>query len=398
MAAAYARHDGRLAIGFGASGRPRQDADVDADDAEPGREADLIVRCVRGLEPLVAAEARHALGATVVGARHREVWLRAAWPPADDGSEPALRTADDAFLRAGRVGGIGRTKADLARLGRAAAGVDWAGVARRAGRPAGPFDVVGSALGRRNFSRFDIEDAVGDAVRAQTGWLQLRRDAAQPVAAGASAVTIRVSLEDGEAGLGVRLADRPLHRRAWRRHDVPGSLHPPVAAAMALAAGVGPGDRVLDPCCGAGTVAVEAALVAPAARVVAADLDPAAAAAARANAEAAGVSARVAVAAADAARPPVRPGGADRVLANLPWGKAVRAAGGLAGGPAPFAAALAGVLAPGGRAALLVGTADAQSLASSAADVGLPVVERVALAVAGTWVTLVVLAGPDRAP
>ncbi len=360
-------------------------------DAERGPEDDLIVRCVRGLEPLVAAEARRALGATVTGARHREVWLRAAWPPAGAGAEPPLRTADDAFLRAGRVTGVGRTRADLARLARAAAGVDWVDLSRRAGRPSGPFDVVGSALGRRNFTRFDIEDAVGDAVRQQTGWLRLRRDADHAVAAGASAVTIRVSLEDGEASLGVRLADRPLHRRAWRHRDVPGSLHPPVAAALALAAGIGPGDRVLDPCCGAGTVAVEAALVEPGARAVAGDIDPVAAAAARANAAAAGVAARVAVVAADAGRPPVRPATVDRVLANLPWGKAVRAAGSLRDGPAGFVATLAPTLAPGGRAALLVGPGDADGIAAAAGRGVSPVVDTTALAVAGTWVTLVVL-------
>src|SRR5262245_2989499 len=96
---------------------------VDAED-------DLIVRCVRGLEPLVAEEARRALGATVVGARHREVSLRAVWPAGC--AEPPLRTADDAFLRAGRATGVGRTRADLARLARTAAQIDWAGVAQRA--------------------------------------------------------------------------------------------------------------------------------------------------------------------------------------------------------------------------------------------------------------------------
>src|SRR5262245_20537008 len=115
MGAAYACGDAAPAIGFGVSGGPGQDAAVDSED-------DLIVRCVRGLEPPVPAEARSALGATVVGARHREVWLRTAWPSASP--EPPLRTADDAFLRAGRACGVGRTRADLAQLARAAARVD----------------------------------------------------------------------------------------------------------------------------------------------------------------------------------------------------------------------------------------------------------------------------------
>jgi tRNA (guanine6-N2)-methyltransferase len=38
---------------------------------------------------------------------------------------------------------------------------------------------------------------------------------------------------------------------------VPGTLHLPVAAAMVRLAGVRPGDAVVDPCRGAGTVLVE---------------------------------------------------------------------------------------------------------------------------------------------
>jgi hypothetical protein len=76
----------------------------------------------------------------------------------------------------------------------------------------------------------------------------------------------------------------------------------------------------------------------------------------------------------------------------------VQAAGSLRHGPAPFVAALAGVLAPGGRAALLVGPGQADGVAAAAGDAGLRVADTRPLAVAGTWVTLVVLAGPGHSP
>ncbi|WP_369174801.1 hypothetical protein AB5J49_45920 [Streptomyces sp. R28] len=65
----------------------------------------------------------------------------------------------------------------------------------------------------------------------------------------------RLTPDGTHATLLLRLGRRPAHRRAYRNATIAGTLHPPVAAAMAQAAELRPGQRVLDPCCGAGTPA-----------------------------------------------------------------------------------------------------------------------------------------------
>src|SRR5256885_7455807 len=75
----------------------------------------LVARCVRGIEEVLAEEVRE-LG-TVEAAGHREVRFTACPGPAVLG----LATADDVFVIAADVGGIGRARAGLGRLRRARA-------------------------------------------------------------------------------------------------------------------------------------------------------------------------------------------------------------------------------------------------------------------------------------
>ena len=81
----------------------------------------------------------------------------------------------------------------------------------------------------------------------------------------------RVVLDGKTMWVGFRPFDVPLHRREYRRQTVTGSLHPPVAAAMARLAHIEDGHRVLDPFCGAGTLLLEAHAVAPGATYLGVD-------------------------------------------------------------------------------------------------------------------------------
>ena len=144
-------------------------------------------------------------------------------------------------------------------------------------------------------------------------------------------------------------AARPLHLRDYRVASRPGALHPPLARALALVAGDG---AFLDPCCGTGTVAIEAALADPSRRVLGYDIDPGALAAACANARAARLP--LPFAHADAAALPLRDASVDAAAANLPWERRVPASGLLRCGLEPLRVELLRVLRPGRRAALLV--------------------------------------------
>ncbi|GAA2661449.1 methyltransferase domain-containing protein [Nonomuraea recticatena] len=305
----------------------------------------LVARTVRGLEPLVAEEVGHT-----VRRRHREVWFERQSP---DPGVLELRTADDVLLPAAVAGGVGRAKTALDRLRALAAGVDAAAMVELKTAFGGSplvkgVDVSASFLGRRAYNRYDMEDAVGGALAARLGVpYHSRRHGPPPP----GTLSWRVSVEGDEAAIGLRIADRPLHRRPYKTRTVPGTLHPPVAAAMARLAGLEGARTVLDPCCGAGTTLIEARAYAPVVRCLGVDLSPSAVAAAVGNAGGGGIGWAVA----DAGRLPLPSGSVDRVLVNPPWERQV-ASGGSFGG---FWRELRRVLAERGRVvALLPGPAD----------------------------------------
>lgn len=297
-------------------------------------------RVTRGVEWVCAAEVRGRLGGRITGRGHRSVLFDVPQERLQDVLLAA--TADDVFIWAGTAGGIGRTRSSLGELsGR----VDVRGVVEAADlvrlvrpvadRPA--FDVSASFLGSRNFNRYELEDAVGTAVAGHTGWLYSSRSASAagpPPQLVATSFSIRVHVDHEEAMLGVRVGDAPLHRRSYKRNRPTGTLHPPVAAALALLAGLRPGSVLFDPYCGAGTIAIEAAKLEPAMLCMGADADAGAVAGASENAVLADTTVRFAVA--DAHDAPLPDGSISRVVTNPPWGRTVPARRG-PGGARPAA-------------------------------------------------------------
>ncbi|MFI6733316.1 RNA methyltransferase [Nonomuraea sp. NPDC050451] len=316
-----------------------------------------VARAVHGIEPLVATEIRRSRLGVVRGVRHREVWFEAA-PGAD---LLGLRTADDVLLAAAVVDGIGHGRSALRRLALAARSVNAGGL----GCPGSGVEVSASFVGRRNYTRFEIEDAVGaELARPLRLPYHSRRDGARPPR---DAMSWRVTIEGDRALIALRLADRPLHRRAYKTDSIRGTLHPPVAAAMAALARLGEAGTVLDPCCGAGTTLIEAHALASGARLLGFDHDPAALRAATANARAGsgggatadarvggGGGAAFGWGVADGGRIPVADGSVDRVLVNPPWGRQVPPRGLLARDLGPLWREVRRVLAGDGLAVALV--------------------------------------------
>jgi 23S rRNA G2445 N2-methylase RlmL len=312
----------------------------------------VIVRTLRGLEAVARAEVEAVFGRIPVTVEHRSLRFSL---PCLDARLVALGTVDDAFLLLAEADGVGHHRSALSALGSLAAAADLPaalsalGSLRPVARPV-DFDVTASFVGARNYSRFEIEDAVGRAVAARDGWMYRSRSATRR--AKPTSLSLRVHLLHGTATVAVRLARRPLHRRAYRVATRPGALHPPLARAMVLLADPAAGDRLVDPACGVGTIAIEAALLMRDVEVVGFDFDAAAIAAARANARRAHVEVRAAVA--DAARLPLRARSADRVVVNPPWGDAVAPAGALRARPDALWREAARILAGDGRLVTLV--------------------------------------------
>ena len=280
---------------------------------------------------------------------HRVLRFTAPGPPH---ALLALRSVDDAFAEAGAIAGVGHTRAALDTIRAGVTTLDMEGAAALCQQvrplPARPrFAVTASFVGARNYTRYAIADAIADGVAAALGWEPVSNT---PEEHGPHDIHLRVMLEGEELLLGARLAAGPLHRRPYKLASRPGSLKAPVAYCMALLAGVRPGVVALDPLCGVGTLALEAAALAHPAPVLAGDLSRAAVLAARANAS--GISPAPLLLVANAARLPLPDGSVGAVLSNLPFGRQVP----LPDAPQLYAAVLAEcarALRPGGRAALL---------------------------------------------
>jgi putative N6-adenine-specific DNA methylase len=216
---------------------------------ELGKSQSLVATCARGLENVLANELRD-LGVDAVAPDRGSVLF------AGD-----LRTVFDVNLRLRTamrvlvplVRGEVKSREDLYEL---AASVAWEEVF--ADGQTFAVDVVGRHRSFRNttFGGQVVKDAAVDRLRAKRG----RRpnvDRDQP--------DIRLHLRLVEKGASVISLDssgEPLSHRGYRPRGGPAPLAETLAAGILLLAGYDGSEPLLDPMCGTGTFAVEAALIA----------------------------------------------------------------------------------------------------------------------------------------
>jgi SAM-dependent methyltransferase len=173
---------------------------------------------------------------------------------------------------------------------------------------------------------------------------------------------------------GIRLSDASMRQHRGRAAERPGALRPTVAAAMVGLAGPAAG-RLLDPCCGSGTILAEALAAGWAAE--GRDADPAAVAASRRNVP--GAAVRVG----DARRLDLADGSAGACVANLPFGQQYGVQGEMGQWLAAVLAETARVTRPGGRVILL-----APQIPRSVVPARLSIRERHPIRLLGTKTTI----------
>lgn len=321
-------------------------------DAQAADQGAVFLLVPRGLEDIAATE----VAAVASGRVHQEGDRRLA-AIAPLAACLRLRCVDDAFLDLGTWQGIAHTRAaleDLAtrlrtlvRSGALDAALARVGRLRPLPRPV-PLYVSVSSIGARNYSGPEVRARVGP-VLAGHGRVVVERD-------DAAAACLRLALVHDRAFVGLRLGARPLQERGAIHR--PGRLSPPIAAAMARwvlgAAPSGRGRRLLDPCCGTGTILQEASWLGAVA--IGADWDGTA----LQGQDGAGWRLR-----ADAHRLPFAAHAFAALATNLPWERQVGVHGG-SGAAAALAAAIGAqvrrLLRPGGRAAILTPHAPALGL------------------------------------
>ena len=242
-----------------------------------------------------------------------------------------------------------------------------------------------SPLQSLNFAALRVKDAVCDAMREASG-ARPSVDTRRPDLA------ISLHVDPTHAWLAIDLSGEALFKRGWREQQGEAPLKETLAATMLAAAGwTGAADDggLLDPCCGAGTIAIEAAQIAcgvapglmrrfafeelrpfrdharrweellaeareavraPAARIWAGDVSFRMTDFAARNAERAGVAHAIEFKTADALqRMPPAPRGT--IVMNPPYGERIEAKGRGSQAPRTFTVGRAGAGAPQGPAA-----------------------------------------------
>ena len=298
----------------------------------------------RGLEAISANELITLPGVTVDQVIYRRIFASCAGPL---GPLLSLRTVDDTFLHLATWPEIDRTRRALItlRAGSARLPLDTALAVCEQVRaiPAPPtFSVTANFVGKRNYSTAEIKQACAAGIMEQKRWLYAEDDAKADL-------NVRVFIEGDTAVVGIRLGGQSLSRRPYKQGHVPGSLKPAVAAALLALAGVAPGARILDPCCGAGTILIEAKMLGAAA--LGGDNYQQAVTAAHFNATKAGVT--IHLYRWDACALPISDRSVDFVISNLPWGRAVTSEASLPTLYQEIGEEIQRVLAPGGRTVLL---------------------------------------------
>lgn len=303
----------------------------------------------RGLEPICADELTSVPGVLVEQIAYRRIFAscRESLTPL-----LGLRTVEDIFLQAAMWQNIGRARSTLETITAMSAHLplDQLSTVCATVRsvPKSPiFSVTANFVGRRNYNTDEIKQAIASGVTSQLGWIYSEDDAL-------ASLNLRIFIEGETAVLGVRLGERSLSKRAYKHSHVPGSLKPTVAAALTCLVGVGPGMCVLDPCCGAGTILIESQAFG--AEAWGGDIDLEAVTAARKNVAEAG--AQIQLQCWNASSLPVADKSVDRVISNLPWGRAVSTPGTLPALYAGIGKEIKRVLAPGGQVALLTNQPD----------------------------------------
>ncbi len=308
------------------------------------RESALLVSCPKGLAPFLAAEMR-GLGYECA---EMEAGVRTTGTLAD-----CLRL--NLHLRCGhrvhyRLRRFGAMHPDM--VYREVNALPWEEVFAADGYFSVHSSVAHPSIRDTRFPNLRVKDAVADRFAAQSG---RRPDSGPDQAAG---VVLFLYWHGPKAELYLDTSGIPLPRRGYRLRPHSAPMQETLAAAVIRAAGWDPATHFVNPMCGSGTLAIEAALMArniapgllrpdfaftrlrefdPAAwadmraaarqairpkigRIIATDHDPAALDAARANADTAGVGEDIEFSLCDFRDTPV-PEGPGAVLVNPEYGQ-----------------------------------------------------------------------------
>jgi len=275
--------------------------------------AALILTTNPGIEDITAEEARAKLGAEIVSVK-------------EGLGRVIVRVRDEYLEHIRLLGSVHRAHLLLARgsICPEASCLDTVrSIVAESGAvdflvPTGSFAVRVNRVGSHEYRSLDVARVAGDAVIAaaveKRGW-RPRVDLDYP------STIIHIDVIEREILVSIELGgELSWHRRGYRVYDHPAALKPTLAYAMIMLSGARDGDHLVDPMCGGGTVAIEAAYMFEDSRLTCIDRNPRHIAGARLNARAALVHRRIRFLVGDARRLSGLVDGADVLVSNPPYG------------------------------------------------------------------------------
>jgi len=205
----------------------------------------LFLPCAAGVEDLLAAEAR-ALTAAAVQPGRAGVHVQGSW------AEVLRLNLHSRLAQRVLVQVAHRPYRSEEDVYQAAAAVPWEDWFTPRERFKVELTAQHSPLRSLNFAALKVKDGVADRFRAHGG-VRPDVDTRQPH------VRIHAHLTATHATLYVDTSGEPLFKRGWREDKGEAPLKETLAAAMLAASGWDARLPLYDPCCGSGTIAIEAA-------------------------------------------------------------------------------------------------------------------------------------------
>ena len=206
------------------------------------RSFDLFASCLPGLEPLLVQELEH------LGAKPRPIGGGATF--SGDlafvmRSCHWLGTASHVLMRLAEF-----PCRALGELQRKAAQLPW----REWLRPQVPVDVHATARASRVYHTGAVVERVENAISEALG-----ARISAPAGNDDDAARVHVRFHRDVCTISIDATPTPLHRRGYRLESAKAPLREDIAHALVLTSGWRPPAALLDPFCGAGTIAIEAA-------------------------------------------------------------------------------------------------------------------------------------------
>ncbi|MDO8676428.1 MAG: methyltransferase domain-containing protein [Candidatus Azambacteria bacterium] len=229
-----------------------------------------------------------------------------------------LRSVEDVFYFLGEIENVGHAKDSLNDLTDRICKLDFQKaldvISNIRSANVNEFSISSSSVGKRNYSYIEVKENLGEKLK---NILKLKYDNEKH-----EIFDIRIFIEHDKALVGVRLGNKPLHRRSYKVETTKATLQADIAYAMSVLAEITTEDIVLDPMCGSGTILIESSTFNPKS-IFGGDINSEAVNIAQKNIKAFNSNLDVEVREWNANKLPFDDSSVNKIIYNLPFGKQI---------------------------------------------------------------------------